>query len=108
MSKTIGEYRLNAYNLFFEKIEDIVITRSYSAGWLRELRKRGYKVYLLSNYPEELFKLHEKQRFDFIHDVDGMGVSGFVKMIKPEPEIYQYILNHYELNPEECIFLDDK
>ena len=28
-------------------------------------------------------------------------------MIKPEPEIYHYLLDTYGLKPEECVFIDD-
>ena len=29
-------------------------------------------------------------------------------MVKPNEEIYKYILNKYELNAKECIFIDEK
>ncbi len=28
-------------------------------------------------------------------------------MIKPNPDIYQYLLDQYQLKPTECVFLDD-
>ena len=40
--------------------------------------------------------------------VDGIVVSADVKMIKPNIEIYKYLLNKYQLNKEECIFIDDR
>lgn len=107
MKACVPEYDAEV-TLFFDKIENIVITRSYSKPWLKELRERGYKVYLLSNYPGDLFDLHEKTRFDFIDEIDGKIVSGHVKMIKPEPEIYQCLFDKYNLKPEECVFLDDR
>ena len=36
-----------------------------------------------------------------------MVVSGKVKMMKPEPAIYDYLLNTHSLNPKETIFIDD-
>ena len=38
---------------------------------------------------------------------DGVVVSSNVKMIKPYPEIYEYILKTYGLKAEECLFIDD-
>ena len=38
---------------------------------------------------------------------DGIVVSSDVKMIKPNPAIYKYILETYNLKPEECLFIDD-
>lgn len=95
-------------DLFFEKIEDIVTIRTYSKQWLGELRARGYHVYLLSNYPETLFQIHAKTRFDFLSEVDGMVISGQVKQVKPEREIYETLLSTYHLKPEECVFIDDR
>ena len=95
-------------DLFFENIEEIVITRSYAQSWLHQLRNQGYKIYLLSNYPADLFETHSKGRFDFLGEIDGMVVSGFVKLVKPEPEIYECLFQKYDLLPEECVFLDDR
>lgn len=95
-------------DLFFQNIEEIVRTRGYAKEWLHILRQRGYKVYLLSNYPADLFELHSRNRFDFLKETDGMVVSGFVGMIKPELQIYQYLLEKYDLSAGECVFLDDR
>ena len=40
--------------------------------------------------------------------MDGALFSFQVKQIKPEPEIYRLLLAKYSLNPQECIFLDDR
>ncbi len=72
-----------------------------------ELRRRGYKVYILSNMPEEmhleLAKLH-----DFFVHPEGQVYSYQVKAIKPQPQIYQALLQSYKLNPEESVFIDDR
>ena len=44
---------------------------------------------------------------DFLDDVDGGILSYQEKTVKPEPEIYQRLLERYGLVPEECVFLDD-
>ena len=44
----------------------------------------------------------------FLPYMDGAVFSCDVEMIKPEPEIYQYILEQYDLNPSETVFLDDR
>ena len=69
-------------------------------------KEKGYKVYVLSNACN---KFHEY--FPKNYDVDffdGIVVSSDVHTIKPEPEIYKYLLNKYELVPEECLFIDDR
>ena len=93
---------------FFEKNVDIVKTFDYTVPWLTDLRSRGYKIYLLSNYPKKWWTLHERERFGFTHLTDGKIVSGFVKMVKPNDEIYKCLLDTYSLDPSECLFFDDR
>ena len=74
---------------------------------VHQLKKRGYGIYLLSNYPKELFHKHTEYA-DFMQDLDGMAVSYQLHQGKPEPPIYHYLLDIYRLRPEECIFFDDR
>ena len=73
---------------------------------MKELKDRGYKIYILSNYSEYLFKKHT-DRMPFRTIIDGGIVSYEVGSVKPEPEIYKKIIDRYSLNPAECIFYDD-
>lgn len=74
---------------------------------LRELKQRKYPVYALSNWSTETFPLAQK-RFDFLKLFDGIVISGAEKCVKPEPKIYQILLDRYHLQAQECIFTDDK
>lgn len=74
---------------------------------IRQLREKGYRIYILSNYSEYLFKLHTENA-PFMEYMDGMVVSYEPKYIKPEREIYDYLMDKYGLKYEECIFFDDR
>ncbi len=88
---------------------DMVESYAYSRPWVQELKDRGYPVYLLSNYPDWIFDLHESQgRFSFTSLADGRVVSGFEKVCKPDPRIYRILFERYGLNPAECVFTDDR
>ncbi|MCR5673172.1 MAG: HAD family phosphatase [Lachnospiraceae bacterium] len=91
--------------LFYEN--DIMAT-GREAVWDRmsELKKKGYNIYILSNYSEYLFKKHTDHML-FRKIIDGGIVSYEVGAIKPEPGIYRKILEKYDLDPSECIFYDD-
>ena len=80
---------------------------------LLELRRR-YQVFLLSNINE----MHERWIADYMlrsHGItdfearffDGVYYSHLVRLRKPQPEIYEYMLADAELNPAETIFFDD-
>ena len=72
-----------------------------------KLRGEGYGIYLLSNFFTEGFAMLDRL-YDFIRDADGRIVSSHVHLRKPQPEIYQALLDRYSLKPEECIFFDDR
>lgn len=69
------------------------------------LQKNGYHIYYLSNIASDTFEdLVTKQ---MLPRFDG-GVASFeVACNKPEPAIYQALLEKYDLLPEECVFIDD-
>lgn len=73
-------------------------------GQLKENRK--YKVYALSNWSAETFPV-AFERFDFLKWFDGIIVSGAEKIRKPILEIYNILLDRYQIKPEESLFIDD-
>ena len=79
----------------------------HTMPWVKALKERGYRLYVLSNYGEYLF-LKSKDRLDFMPYMDGAVISYQIQMIKPDQEIYEYILNKYGLLPEESVFIDDR
>lgn len=107
MKEQLPEYPKER-ELFFSRIEDIAVSYPYSEAWIRELKERGFAVYLLSNYPRDVFRIHEKKHFGFAALVDGKVVSGFERVSKPDPAIYRILLERYGLRAEECVFLDDR
>ena len=74
---------------------------------VHSLKKKGYGIYILSNYCEDFFKKHTKGA-SFMDDADGAVVSYQIHKVKPDKEIYQYLFDKYSLNPAECIFFDDR
>jgi putative hydrolase of the HAD superfamily len=90
----------------FSDITKMVREYDYSADFIKHLKAAGYKVYLLSNYGETNFQ-YAKEHFNFLKYVDGGVISYEVKHIKPEQEIYECLINKYNINPKEAVFLDD-
>ena len=73
---------------------------------VKELKKR-YKVYALSNVDRSSVEYEEKE-FSIYKIFDGVVLSCDVGMVKPEPEIYKFVLKKFNLKPEECIFIDNR
>lgn len=71
-----------------------------------ELKNAGKKLYLLSNFNKRL--RYEQHYISALRYFDALVISGELKKAKPDKEIYEYLLSTYQLNPEECIFIDDR
>ena len=70
---------------------------------VRDVRKAGKKLYLLSNFNKRL----RAEPYPILSEFDALVISGEIGKVKPDRAIYDYLLDTYALNPEECIFIDD-
>ena len=73
---------------------------------IRELKARGYGIYLLSNTG-----LHQRRFWPQIPGsecFDGEILSAEWHQVKPEPALYRTLLREYRLTAAECFFTDDR
>ena len=73
---------------------------------LRELKDGGLRLYALSNWSAETWP-HALDRFAFLQWFDGLVVSGFEGLKKPDPAIYTLLLDRYEVAAPRALFIDD-
>ena len=73
---------------------------------LKDAKKAGYKLYLLSNINIQFSE--NRAKVDKLKLFDGIGLSSEIKHVKPEPIIYNTLLERNNLNPRDCIFIDDR
>lgn len=73
---------------------------------LPALKKQGYKLYFLSNFPLDIFD-EVKSGYFFFRYFDGGLISAEVKISKPDPGIYKLLLENYSLRAEESVYIDD-
>jgi 2-haloacid dehalogenase len=72
-----------------------------------ELRAAGVPLYLLSNWPAEMYPVAQ-QRFPFLVELfDGAVVSGFEGVVKPDPRIFDVLTTRYRLRRSSTVFIDD-
>lgn len=94
--------------MFFEHWLEMFQPIAETVPLIEELRQRGYKLYVLSNFIRESFEyVSSLPRFDFLNRFDGIVVSFELGMAKPDIEIYRHLIETYQLNPEETLFIDD-
>ncbi len=68
--------------------------------------KNTHKLYALTNWSAEAFPV-AIQRYSFLQHFEGILVSGEEKMRKPFAEIYELMLQRYQLNASSTVFIDD-
>ena len=73
---------------------------------VHELAGRGVPLYGLSNMPASTFT-YLRGRYDHWSLFRGIVISGEVKLVKPDPAIFEYISGQHQLEPSETIFIDD-
>ena len=73
---------------------------------LHELKARSHQLLCLSNMQWNSIH-HLEAAYSFWDVFDGRVISCRVQLVKPEPEIYEYLLREHELDPRETVFIDD-
>ncbi len=74
-------------------------------SFCERLRQRGYRLFVLSNASNAFhwfFPANVPKEY-----FEGIVVSAEIHLLKPDREIYEYLLKRYGLKAEECLFLDD-
>lgn len=73
---------------------------------LKQLKDKGYRLFVLSNFHLLAYEDVTK-RYEFFTYFDGGIISYKEKLMKPEKDIYDKLINKYKINPKESIFIDD-
>ena len=93
-------------------VDNLILTIrpfDYGEQWIKDLKNKGFKVFLCTNYPDSIFEQSvNRGLFPFYPYIDGEIVSSRVHLLKPSEEIFNALIEKYNLKAEECVFIDDK
>lgn len=74
---------------------------------LRALSNTHYELFGLTNWSAETIP-YAYENYDFFQLFEGkIVVSGDEKLIKPDPEIWNVLLERYQIKAQESVFIDD-
>ncbi|MCL9783711.1 HAD family phosphatase [Vibrio sp. S4M6] len=73
---------------------------------LCKLKESGYKIFALTDNVVEIVDFLQ-DRYEFWQKFDGAIVSAEVGCLKPSAEIYRKLLETYQLDGKETVFMDD-
>ena len=92
------------YGRFLEMIDGIYEENLKIA---LNLKKKGKKIYILSNFPGDQFDNFMKEN-KFLNEFDDMVISGKVGLKKPDKKIYELAIKKFDCNPNKTLFIDDR
>ena len=92
------------YGRFLEMIDGIYEENLKIA---LNLKKKGKKIYILSNFPGDQFDNFMKEN-KFLNEFDDMVISGKVGLKKPDKRIYELAIKKFDCNPGKTLFIDDR
>jgi len=95
------------FDAFWPGIFDILTPREENVRVLEKLHRRGYRLLILSNFIEEGYA-YVRSRYDFFSLFHGGVISWEIRALKPEPKIYDTLIQRYSLVPSRCLFIDDR
>lgn len=96
----------NEIHMMFDHWKGLMVEKEDTLQFLKDLKKQGFHIYLLSNIGEDSYD-YCLENFHFFDLADGGVYSYQEKIVKPDEKIYTCLLERYKLLPGECIFLDD-
>ncbi|HKF73034.1 MAG TPA: HAD family phosphatase, partial [Stellaceae bacterium] len=73
---------------------------------LETLHRHGVPLFALSNWSRETFPLAQR-RFEFLKLFRGMVISGEVGVIKPDPRIFEHLMERFGIARGDAVYVDD-
>ena len=91
-----------------ETMYTCITVKPFTESWIRGLKNKGYRVYILSNWSQHAYeKCTENGVLDFTRLTDGCLWSFTVHERKPDTQIYRTLLEKYKIDPKRAVFIDD-
>lgn len=75
------------------------------ADIVSDLKKRGLKIYPLSNTSLRFYRYYRD--VEVFRLFDGFVISARERLVKPDPAIFRRTCERFHLVPQECLFVDD-
>lgn len=89
-----------------ERFAEMMVPMEDAVEVAKELHHRGIPLYALSKWGAETFEA-TRHLFPFLGWFRGIVVSGKVGLLKPDPQIFWFLLRRYELDAAAALFVDD-
>jgi putative hydrolase of the HAD superfamily len=89
-----------------QEIKESLLPVGHSLELLKNLYEAGYSLFSLTDNVHEIMA-YLKLKYNFWSLFKGVVVSAEVGYLKPMKEIYQKLIDLYDIDPQESVFIDD-
>ena len=83
-----------------------VIVREVMIPLVKQLKSKGYQLYLASNASIRFYEY--KDKIKALDEFNGLLISAEIHQIKPESAFYLSLMSRFDLDPESCFMIDDR
>lgn len=90
----------------FEAVRASLIPKPGTLALIERLARRQVPLYVLSNMPVDTYA-YLRERHDYWRAFRGIVISAEVRMMKPDRDIFEHLLERYALKAGETVFIDD-
>lgn len=90
----------------YSNVNGMLTIRAFAVDLIKKIKEIGFKPYYLSNYSKKAFD-ECSDSLAFMDFMEGGVLSFQARLTKPNPEMYKLFLEKFNLNAEECVFVDD-
>lgn len=95
---------IEAYRRYFDQTITGMVPGT--AALIAELQQADIRLVALTNWSADLFR-PTRRRFGLLDRFEGIVVSGEEGMAKPDPRLFQILLERYGIDPAAAVFVDD-
>ena len=73
----------------------------------KKLKNQGFNLYVVSNIGTKCFEYIKEHNEEFFSMFDGLIISAKEKVRKPDPKIFEILIDRYNIEPTETLLIDD-
>ena len=88
--------------------EPELVLRPEARDAILAVKAAGLKLAILSNELDLFYGVEFRRRFPLIELFDVIVDATYTKILKPDPRAYQSCLEALDLDPADCVFVDDQ
>ena len=96
----------NEAETLFAQVKGSLGLISKTKQLLLDVKSNNLNAYCLSNISPALFH-HLSSQHDLFELFDGIVTSGVENIAKPDKHIFEILFERYQLEPKDCLFIDD-